>query len=151
MKSDLKFIANGIQITRVFDAPRETVFEWWSSAAKLQQWFRCKAATGNEITMDFRVGGSFTQKMQIPGMGEAMLAGIYDEIIVPEKISYHADLGPAKTQVTVEFIAQGSQTKVILTHEGLPEFLHKPVSQGTLESLEILESTLAGDAMAGHA
>ena len=70
MKSEVKISGNRLLITRVFDAPRQLVFAWWTQAEKLQQWSGCKAATRCEIKMDFRVGGSFTQKMHIAGAGE---------------------------------------------------------------------------------
>jgi hypothetical protein len=47
--------------------------------------------------------------------------------------------------VTVEFIEQGKDTKVILTHEGCPDdFFCRTVSQGTCESLDKLDSLVAG-------
>jgi uncharacterized protein YndB with AHSA1/START domain len=65
MKSEVNITGKSLQIARVFDAPRAGVFKWWSQAEKLQQWSGCKEATGCRIVMDFRTGGSFTQKMQI--------------------------------------------------------------------------------------
>ena len=62
MKSEVEVNGNILQITRVFNAPRHRVFPWWTQAQKLQQWSGCKNATNCEITMDFRVGGSFMQK-----------------------------------------------------------------------------------------
>jgi uncharacterized protein YndB with AHSA1/START domain len=136
-----------LQITRIFDAPRRLVFTWWSHAEKLQQWSGCKETTRCEIQMDFRVGGSFTQKMQIAGKGEFTFTGKYDEIVVPERIVYHADFGFAVMRVMVEFFEQNGQTKVVLTQEGFPdENLAKTVSQGTNESFDKLDSILAGEA-----
>ena len=144
MNSEVKIIGNRVQITRAFDAPRQLVFGWWAQAEKLQQWSGCKDATSCEIEMDFRVGGSFTQKMQIAGAGEFSLTGKYDEIVEPERIIYHANLGQAVTKVMVEFFEQGRGTKVVLTHEGFPdEFLCKTVAQGTTESLDKLDALVA--------
>jgi uncharacterized protein YndB with AHSA1/START domain len=144
MKSEVKITGNRVQITRVFDAPRQVVFGWWAQAEKLQQWSGCKDATKCEIEMDFRVGGSFTQKMQIAGAGEFSLTGKYDEIVEPERIVYHADLGQAVTKVMVEFFEQGEGTRVVLIHEGFPdEFLCKTVAQGTSESLDKLDSLVS--------
>jgi uncharacterized protein YndB with AHSA1/START domain len=149
MKSEISIGGNRLQITRVFDAPRHLVFGWWTQAEKLQQWTGCKEATRCEIEMDFRVGGSFTQKMQIAGAGEFSFSGTYDEIVEPEKIVYHANFGHAVTRVTVEFFEQGKGTKVVLTHEGCPDdFFCKTVSQGTAESLDKLDSLLTGQAVA---
>jgi uncharacterized protein YndB with AHSA1/START domain len=136
-----------LQITRIFDAPRELVFRWWTDGEKMQQWSGCKEATRCEIQMDFRVGGGFTQKMQIGGKGEFTITGKYDEIVAPEKIVYRADLGFGVTRVQVEFIEHGSQTKVVLTQEGFPnDFLSQTVTQGTTESFDKLESILAREA-----
>jgi len=138
MKSDLKIEGNRMQITRVFDAPRERVFEAWSKPELMQRWSGCK-----EFTVDFRVGGTFIQKMDIEGAGKYTITGVYDEIIEPEKIAYHVNLGPATTRVVVEFIAQGRQTKLVLTQEGFPDAtIVKIVSEGTLESLEKLDQLL---------
>jgi hypothetical protein len=72
---------------------------------------------------------------------------VYDEIIEPEKIAYHVNLGPATTRVVVEFIEQGRQTKVVLTQEGFPDqSLAKIVSAGTQESLDKLELLLLAQA-----
>jgi uncharacterized protein YndB with AHSA1/START domain len=149
MKSEVIIGDNRMTMIRVFDAPRERVFAAWSQADVLQRWSGCKDTTKIECTMDFRVGCCFTQKMHITGVGEYMITGIYDEIIVPEKIAYHVDLGPATTRVTVLFIAQGNQTKLVLTQEGFPDQnLCKMVSQGTAEALDKLDALLASQAVA---
>lgn len=148
MKSEVNISGKQLQITRVFDAPRHLVFAWWTQAEKLQQWSGCKAATKCEVEMDFRVGGSFTQKMQIAGAGEFTFTGKYDEIVEPERISYHADLGRANTRVLVEFFEEGSGTKVVVTQDGFPdEFICKTVSEGTMESFDKLDAILAGQAV----
>jgi uncharacterized protein YndB with AHSA1/START domain len=148
MKSDVKVTGDRMQITRVFDAPRERVFAAFKQRELLERWSGCKDSIKVEIEMDFRVGGSFTQKMHIAGVGEYTVTGKYDEIVEPERIVYHVDLGPATTRVTVEFIEQGTQTKVVLTQEGFPDpNLCKMVSQGTMEGLDKLEQLLAGQAV----
>jgi uncharacterized protein YndB with AHSA1/START domain len=151
MKSEVKIDGKRLQITRVFDAPRHLVFSFWSSAEKLQQWSGCKEATKCEIQMDFRVGGSFTQKMSIAGAGEYTFTGAYDEIVEPERIAYHAHFGPVVTRVTVDFFEVDEGTKVVVTHDGFPdEGFTKNVSQGTLESLDKLESMLASQSLVSH-
>jgi uncharacterized protein YndB with AHSA1/START domain len=148
MKADVKITGQRLQITRVFDAPRADVFGWWSEAEKLQQWSGCKAATGCEVVMDFRVGGTFTQKMQIAvdgGRCEFSFSGTYEEIMAPERIVYGADLGRGIIRTTVEFFDQGGLTRVVLTQDGFGDMSAcKIVSQGTLESLDKLSSLLAG-------
>jgi len=143
MNSDVKITGTRLQITRIFDAPRHLVFAYWTQPDKLQQWSSCKDATKCEVQMDFRAGGSFTQKMVVHGK-EFTVTGQYDEIIVPERLAYHANLGFATIHAVVEFIEQGKQTKVILTHDGFPEeSFCKIVSQGTSESLDKLDGLLS--------
>ncbi len=135
MKSEINISAHGLQITRVLDAPRHEVFGWWAEAEKLQQWSGCEGATKCEVVMDFRVGGSFTQKMQIAvngGSCEFSFTGTYQEIVVPERISYRADLAQAKTRITIEFFGQDDRTKIVLTQDGFADLGScKIVSQGT--------------------
>jgi uncharacterized protein YndB with AHSA1/START domain len=93
----------------------------------------------------FASAGTFTQKLHIRNVGEYIITGTYDELVEPEKIVYHVNLGPATTQVALEFIAQGSQTKVILKQVGFPdENLSRIVAEGTTESLDRLDQVLSG-------
>ena len=144
MRSEVSISPNRVQITRRFDAPRALVFAFWKSPEKVKLWTGCKEATRCEVEMDFRVGGAFRQKMHIEGAGDFTLTGQYDEIVEPERIVYHANLGSATTRVTVEFFEQGGQTRMVLTHDGLPDEFHcKTVSQGTGESFDKLQRLLA--------
>jgi uncharacterized protein YndB with AHSA1/START domain len=151
MKSEVKVGDNRLQITRVFDAPRHLVFAFWREVDRLQQWWGCKDTTKVECTVDFRVGGSFTCVMQITGAGEFSYKGQYDEIAEPEKIAYHVDFGGTITRVVVEFIEEGAQTKMVLTQVGFPaQNICQMVSQGTMESLDKLDSLLASQAALNH-
>jgi uncharacterized protein YndB with AHSA1/START domain len=150
MKSEVKVGDNRLQITRVFEAPRTLVFGFWKQVDRLEQWWGCKDTTSLTCTMDFRVGGSFTCVMQITGAGEFTYKGVYDEIVEPEKIAYHADFGPVTTRVVVEFIdlLQGAQTKMVLTQVGFPaQNICELVSKGTNESFDKLDSLLASQVL----
>lgn len=143
MNSDVKISGNRVQITRIFNAPRPVVFTYWTRADKLQQWSGCKGVTKCEIEMEFPVGGTFTQKMQIQGAGEFSFSGKYEEIIEPEKIVYSANLGFATSRITLEFIEQGKQTKIVLTQDGLPDQNYcKIISEGTSEGMDKLDEVL---------
>ena len=150
MKSEVKIEGDRVRITRVFDVPRAVVFRWWSEAEKLSQWSGCKEARNCEVEMDFRVGGGFTQKMQVGDKGSFTFTGVYEEIVEPERIVYRANLGPAVTRVRVElFEESGGRTRMVLTQDGFPDaMMSNIVSQGTMESLEKLEAALAGAAVA---
>jgi uncharacterized protein YndB with AHSA1/START domain len=144
MKSEVKITGKQLQITRVFDAPRSVVFAWWAEADKLRQWSGCQDARDCEVEMDFRPGGSFKQKMRISGKGDFAFTGKYDEIIVPQRISYLADFGRAVSRVCIDFFEEGERTKVVLTQDGFPdEMICQFVSQGTRESFDKLDERLA--------
>lgn len=151
MKSEVSTNDNRLQVTRVFNAPRPLVFSWWATAEKYQQWSGCKEATRCEVVMDFRVGGSFVQKMQIAAHGETCeftVSGTYVEIIEPERITYNARFGPVPVRVTVQLFDQNNRTKVVITHEGVPDhFFGQNVAQGTSESFDKLVPLLAVQAM----
>lgn len=80
---------DGIEIVRVFDAPRELVYRAWTEREGLAAWF---GEHGSSIpletfTMDARVGGTFSlvmihQEMELP------FAGRFLELEEPERVSF---------------------------------------------------------------
>lgn len=152
MKSEVTVGDNRIQLTRMFDAPRQLVFTFWKEVERIKQWWGCKDTTKVECQMDFRVGGTFTYVMQITGAGEFSYKGQYDEIVEPERIAYHADFGGGViTRVVVEFFELGSQTKMVLTQIGFPsQGICQMVSQGTTESFDKLAALVVNEALAIH-
>jgi len=148
MKSEIEIEDNLLRLTRVFNAPRTLVFAWWTTAEKLQQWFGPKGATKCEIEMDFRVGGSFKQKMQIAGVGEFSSSAVYEEIVEPERIVYQANFGATSMRVTVEFFEEGNQTRLVLTHEGaIDRTFIKNVEQGTTSTLDRLDELVSSETL----
>lgn len=147
MNQEMRMLSDGFEMSRVFDAPRAEVFGWWSEAEKLAQWSGCKETTHCEVAMDFRPGGSFTQKMQVAvngGSCEFTFTGHYEEIVVPERIRYRADLGGGVIRILAEFFDLGDRTKMVLTQTGFPDpNACKFVTQGTSESLDKLAIILA--------
>lgn len=99
-----------VVITRVFDAPRARVFEAWTKAGHLKQWFSPDGFTVPECEVDFRVGGSWRLCMRSPEGEDFRSNGIYCEIVPPERIVFtdallDADGKPrfeAETTVTFE-------------------------------------------------
>jgi len=128
MKSDVKISSNQVQITRVFNAPREKVFAAWSRQELLERWSGCNDSTRVEVKMDFRVGGSerTMRRMgpQTPFPGVALTNDSYYEDIVPNRrvvFAYTMSLGDRRvsaSMATVEFVRTEKGTDLIFTDQG---------------------------------
>jgi uncharacterized protein YndB with AHSA1/START domain len=102
-----------LELTRVFDAPRELVWEAWSRAEHLVKWFAPDGFVCH-CAMDFRVGGALSIRMV--GMGiDATTSGVYHEIVAPERIVFglaFSDIAGHEMRTTVTFAARGAKTEL---------------------------------------
>src|SRR3712207_815152 len=89
-----------IVMTRVFDAPRELVFEAHSRCEHVKQWW----GRGNPLDceMDFRPGGSYRFVEHAPDGGEYAFRGEYREIERPERIVWTFEWEGMPGHVSVE-------------------------------------------------
>lgn len=81
-----KAAAKDVRITRVFHAPRETVFRAWSEPESLKRWYAPQGCSVTACTLDFRPGGNYRTCIRTPDGMECCCAGIYREIVRPERI-----------------------------------------------------------------
>jgi uncharacterized protein YndB with AHSA1/START domain len=82
-------MAEGITITRVFDAPRERVWQEWTEPERFADWFggsesEVPLAT---VSMDVRPGGSWRLTM-LAARGEIHWKGEYREVVEPERLVF---------------------------------------------------------------
>jgi uncharacterized protein YndB with AHSA1/START domain len=77
-----------LRITRVFDAPRELVFEVWTKPEHQVHWMGPKDFTVPSCEIDFRVGGAYRTCIVEPTGVEYWMRGTYREIVVPEKLVF---------------------------------------------------------------
>ncbi len=76
-------------ITRVFDAPRELVFECWTEPEHLQHWQGApRGFTVTSYESDIRPGGFFRICMRSPEGVDSWLEGGYREIVKPERLVF---------------------------------------------------------------
>lgn len=117
-----------LRLSRRFDAPRERVFEAWTSPEVLRRWWHAGPDWDTpEAEVDLRTGGSYRLAMRDPESGQThTLVGEYREVQPPERLVYtwtwesNPDemQGSAGTLVTVEFSDDGGSTVVDITHSG---------------------------------
>ena len=75
-----------IQMTRLFDAPRELIFEAYTSCEHLARWWGPRKYELSSCKMDFRPGGKYRFVHSGPDGEEHGFRGEYREIVQPERI-----------------------------------------------------------------
>jgi uncharacterized protein YndB with AHSA1/START domain len=103
-----------IVVMRVFDAPREMVFEAWADPKQLVQWFGPEGFTTTVESFDFREGGEWVQVMHGPDRTNYPCSAMFTEVTPPEVIAYFNRGGregeeEVEFQSTVTFEAIGQQ------------------------------------------
>ena len=73
-------MAEPLRLSRVFHAPRETVFRAWSSAEHVKRWFCPETFTAPEATVEMRVGGAVDVCMRSPSGERHWVRGKFVEM-----------------------------------------------------------------------
>ena len=100
-----------IMVTRVFNAPRELVFEMWINPEHLAKWFGPKGFSTTTHEMDARAGGVWRHTMRGPDGTEYPNHIVYREVVRPERVIYSHVSGPPFV-MTVTFEAERNQTRL---------------------------------------
>ncbi len=79
-------------ITRVFDAPRDLVFEAWTEPKHMKQWWGPRIFTNNVAEMDVRPGGAYRLVMRGDNGVEYPITGIFREIVKPARLVMTMDV-----------------------------------------------------------
>jgi len=107
-----------IVITRVFDAPRELVFEAWTDPEHIPQWWGPNGFTTTIHEMDVRPGGVWRFVMHGPDGTDYGNKVTFVEVVKPERLVY--DHGPGdesdspQFHVTVTFDDEDGKTRLTL-------------------------------------
>ena len=76
-----------IAMTRVFDAPRNLVFDAWTKPELLQRWLGVRGGwTMAVCEVDLRVGGAYRYVWRSPNAKEMGMGGVFREIVRPERL-----------------------------------------------------------------
>ena len=160
--SDANNAQGDVVIERMVAAPVELVWQMWTDAEHFAAWYGPMGATIPVANMDVQVGGSrlICMAMETPdGPMQMWFAGEYLEVNPTSRLVYTdgmsdeegnlkspAEMGmpegtPATTQVVVELEAVDGQTRMTMTHVGVPA--DSPGAMGWGMALDKLDARLA--------
>jgi|HubBroStandDraft_4_1064222.scaffolds.fasta_scaffold59506_2 uncharacterized protein YndB with AHSA1/START domain len=104
--------------TRVFDAPRELVFEAWTNPKHLVQWWGPHGFTTTIHQMDVRPGGVWRLTMHGPDGVDYKNRLVFLEVAKPERLVYKHEpeegCEPVTFEVTVTFAWERGNTRVTM-------------------------------------
>ncbi|HVF74872.1 MAG TPA: SRPBCC domain-containing protein [Acidimicrobiales bacterium] len=138
-----------VTITRIYDAPRELVFECMTTPEHLTHfWGPVGSSTPiDNITVDLRPGGVFKTIMVDDATGaEYTMHGVFVEIDPPEKLVWsEADVEGGMT-TSATFVDLGDGRTECTTHQtNVPEMYRTPEAQaGMQSSLDRFATYVAG-------
>jgi uncharacterized protein YndB with AHSA1/START domain len=106
-------------VRRRMPAPREIVYDAWIDPKGIREWMCPGDVVSAEAVLDVRVGGSFRIIMRAKDRVHEH-TGTYQIVEPPAKLAFtwSALENPGEiTLVTVEFIARGEESDLVITHE----------------------------------
>ena len=139
-------------VRRLVKADRLRVFDAFSRAEAVAQWFKPSADISVEVlAFEFVEGGSYRLRYTMPDGTRPVLRGTYERIAPPEELIFswvweppdvHADM---PTRVHARLLDKGGATEIVITHEKVPsEEVGLRHAAGWEGGLDLLERLLFG-------
>ena len=107
-------------ITRIFDAPRELVFEAWTDVRHAMNWWGPRHHPATQVDMDVRPGGRWRHCLRSVETGNDLWhGGEFREVVPPERLVFtfaweeEGERG-LETLVTVTFDDVGGKTRMTM-------------------------------------
>jgi uncharacterized protein YndB with AHSA1/START domain len=117
-KLDLERDPRSLVTTRVYDAPRELVWTAWTDPKHLAQWWGPDGFSTTTSAYDLRPGGVWRFVMHGPDGRDYENRITFDEIVRPERITYHHgggdDVESVQFRTTVTFEDLAGKTRLTL-------------------------------------
>lgn len=135
-------------LTRVLNAPIELVWEVWTKAEHIAQWWGPNGFTNTITKMDMQPGGEWDLVMHGPDGTDYKNKSVFKEVIPYKKIVYEHISGP-KFLATIEFEAQGDKTAIKwhMLFESKEQFIQTvktfKADEGLKQNVEKLDKYLA--------
>jgi len=101
-----------ITVEAIVHAPVASVWTYWTEPEHITQWNHASDDWHTPYAEnDLRAGGKFLSRMEAKdGSFGFDFSGVYDEVILREKIAYTLDDG---RKVEIDFAPQGGDTKIV--------------------------------------
>jgi uncharacterized protein YndB with AHSA1/START domain len=111
-------------VTRTYPATPERAFAAWASRDAKARWFGTAAEANDALQLDFRVGGTETNRGSPPDGPIFTYEAAYQDIVPEERIVYSYTMEADGTVIsvsltTVEFPAANAGTTLTLTEQGV--------------------------------
>ncbi|HLZ48787.1 MAG TPA: SRPBCC family protein [Candidatus Limnocylindria bacterium] len=140
-----------LQITREFDAPRETVFRALTDPTLLPKWWGPRRYKTVVDTMEVRPGGTWRMRNIAADGGEHAFRGEFREVTPPERIVWTFEYEPLPGHISVETLTLTERDgRTLLTvhdvfssKEDLDGMVNSGMESGARESYERLDDVLA--------
>lgn len=113
-------------ITRLFDAPRERVFDAWIDPKQISKWIGPRTVRPEARVLEPKVGGRYQIHMRREdGADGPIVGGVYREIKRPERLVFTWMWDPAfpmahaghEMLITLTFRSVGAKTEMTLRQE----------------------------------
>jgi uncharacterized protein YndB with AHSA1/START domain len=138
-------------LTRVFDAPRNLVFDAWTKPELLKLWYGPRGWSLAVCEIDLRVGGAFRFVSHRADGKDIGQFGVYREIVPPERLVYTEkweDWDVGEVLVTTVLVEQGGKTTLTSTmlypsQEVRDKILKSGLERGAAETYDRLAEYLA--------
>lgn len=130
-------------LTRIFNAPREMVFNAWVDEKQMAQWWGPRGFTNPVCKLDVKPGGAILIRME--GMGHANdMHGTFNEIVAPEKIVFTTRAFDTEILNTLIFEDMDGKTRLTIHAEVIyyPPALEEAIdgmNEGWKQSMDKLD------------
>ncbi|MGH7426812.1 MAG: SRPBCC family protein [Candidatus Methylomirabilaceae bacterium] len=142
-----------IEISRMFDAPRQLVFDAHTKPELVKRWLGVHRGWSLAVCeIDLRVGGAYRYVWRGPDGADMGMRGVFLEIVAPERLVstevFDQSWYPGEAVDTLTLVEQGGRTTLTLTvryesREARDAVLKSPMEEGMAAGYDKLAELLA--------